>query len=141
MASWADNALQIIDVTDPSSPLPVSSVFDGRGGFDALNGANDIEVATISGKTYALVAGWTDSAVQIIDISSPTLPVPISSVFDGRGSFDALYRASDIEVATISGKSYALVASWADDAIQVIDVTNPSSPAAVTSIFDGPERL
>ncbi len=137
VASWADNALQIIDVTDPSSPLPVSSVFDGRGGFDALSGANDIEVVALSGRTYALVSGWTDSAVQIIDISSPTSPTPTSSVFDGRGGFDALYRASDIEVATISSRSYALVASWADDAIQVIDITNPSSPAAVTSIFDG----
>ncbi len=137
VASWADNALQIIDVTDPSSPLPVSSVFDGRGGFDALNGANDIEVVVLSGRTYALVSGWTDSAVQIIDISNPTSPAPTSSVFDGRGGFDALYRASDIEAVTISSRSYALVASWADDAIQVIDVTNPSSPSAVTSIFDG----
>ena len=77
-----------------------------------------------------MVSGWTDSAVQIIDISHPTSPTATASVFDSRGNFDALYRASDIEVATISGKPYALVASWADDAIQVIDITNPSSPCS-----------
>ena len=32
------NGVQIIDITDPRDPAPISSVFDGEGGFDALEG-------------------------------------------------------------------------------------------------------
>ena len=136
VASWADNAVQIIDVSDPDSPVPAVSVFDGVGGFDALAGASDVDVIKTAGRTYALVASWADSAVQIIDITDPTSPRPAASVFDGAGGYDALGGASDIEVTSSSGKTYALVAGWADNAVQIIDITNPVSPSPVTSVFD-----
>ena len=137
VASWADNAVQIIDITDPTSPRPVASLFDGSGGYDALGGASDIEVTSSSGNTYALVAGWADNGIQVIDVTDPTNPSPVASVFDSQGSFDALGGANDIEITTALGRAYALVVSIDDDAVQIIDIANPASPVAVASIFDG----
>ena len=137
VASRGDNAVQIIEITDPTAPLPVSSVFDEQDGFDALGRANDIETATISGSTYALVTSLDDDAVQIIDITDPTAPLPVSSVFDGRKGFGALGRANGMETTAISGGTYALVASHADNAVQIIDITDPTAPLPVSSVFDG----
>ncbi|MYB47123.1 MAG: hypothetical protein F4X71_05250, partial [Cenarchaeum sp. SB0662_bin_33] len=36
VASYLDNAVQLIDVTDPAKPVPVASIRDGVGGFDGL---------------------------------------------------------------------------------------------------------
>ena len=68
----------------------MASVFDGQGGFDALDGASDIEITAISGKIYALVASLEDDAIQIIDITDPAHPLPVVALFDGLGGFDAL---------------------------------------------------
>ena len=59
ISSIGDDAVQIIDITDPTSPLPVAAaIFDEPegGSFDSLDGANDVEIVQISGSTYALVA-------------------------------------------------------------------------------------
>ena len=130
VASYLDNAVQIIDVTDPTSPVPAASVRDGEGGFDALGGGSALVVTTISGNTYALVASIGESAVQIIDVTDPTSPAPVVSIRDGEGGFEALADPYDIEVVTVSGTTYALVPSFLDSAVQIIDLTDPASPSA-----------
>ena len=49
---------------------------DGRNGFDALDNSDAVEVVEISGRTYALVASWGDSAIQVADITDPANPSP-----------------------------------------------------------------
>ena len=135
--SLGNNGVQIIDITDPSQPAPTSSVFDGEGGFDALSWPSGITTVDISGRTYALVAGWHDDAVQIIDITEPEKPVPVLGVSDGVGGFDALDGPTDIATTNILGRTYALVASSGDHGVQIIDITDPSQPAPTSSVFDG----
>ncbi len=137
VASYLDNAVQVIDVTDPAAPVPVASLRDGEGGFEALGGGNAIAITTISGSTYALVAGYVDNAIQVIDMSDPTSPVPVAAIRDGEGGFEALAGPFDIEVITASGTTYALVAGWSDGAVQVIDMSDPTSPVPVAAIRDG----
>ena len=141
VASRGDDAVQIIDITDPSDPVPESAIYDGPGRFDALDGAGDIEIAPILGRTYALVASTVDSSVQVIDITDPDIPLPTVAIFDGQDDFDALEGASDIEIIQISGRTYALVASLEDDAVQIIDLTDPSDPIEIADIFDGQGRF
>ncbi len=136
VASNSDDAVQIIDITDPASPQPVSSVFNGQDGFDALDGANDVELVAISGRTYALVASLGD-AFQIMDVTDPASPAPISSAFNGQDGFDALAGASDVEAYAVSGRIYAVVTSNWDNAVQIIDITDPASPQPVSSVMDG----
>ena len=135
VASRADNAVQIIDITNPLVPLPAASIFDGQNGFDALSNPYDVETVAISGSTYAVVASRADNAVQIIDITNPLVPLPAASIFDGQNGFDALIRAHNLELFEIHGSTYAIVSSGADS-IQIIDITNPNAPVPAASIFD-----
>ena len=111
--------------------IPISSIFDGQNGFDALLGANDIDIVTISGDYYAVVTGHIDDGVQIINITNPASPTPVSSVFDGQNGFDALDGARGINIVTISGKTYVLVAGYLDNAVQIMEL----SPTLKTSQF------
>ena len=140
VVSRADNAVQIIDITNPLDPHPTASVFDGQGGFDALSNPYDVETITISGNTYAVVVSRADNAVQIIDITNPLDPHPTASVFDGQGGFDALTRAHNLELAELYGHTYAIVSSDADS-VQIIDITNPNAPVPVASIFDDVQSI
>ena len=137
VASYLDNAVQIIDVTDPNSPVPVAAIRDGEDGFEALGGGNAITVTTVGGNTYALVASYLENAVQIIDVTDPTSPVPVAAIRDGEDGFEALAGPFDIEVVAASGTTYILVASWLDGAVQVVDMSEPTSPVPVAAIRDG----
>ena len=77
VSNW-DNGMQIIDITDPLHPVAVRSIFDGHDGFDALGTPTNIAITTISGNTYAIVSSVVHDAVQIVDITDPLRPVPIS---------------------------------------------------------------
>ena len=54
-----DNGLQIINMSDPSSPISVAAVTDGHGGFNTLDDAWRVDAAKIGDEYYALVT--TDS--------------------------------------------------------------------------------
>ena len=145
VASLFEDAIQIIDISDPNFPLAVISISDGDPDsngdtFRALDRPSDITTVTIHGVTYALVT--SDNGLQIIDISDPNFPLAVISIFDGNTDsngfrFDALSGASDITTVTIHGVTYALATAASEDAIQIIDISDPNFPLAVTSIFDG----
>ena len=137
VASFTDDGIQIIDITDPARPVAAASATDGVDGFDVLAGARDIDTAKIGARTYALVASFTDDGIQIIDITNPARPVAVASATDGVGEFDELDGAGAVATARIGAKTYALVASFTDDGIQIIDITDPTRPAAVASVTDG----
>ena len=130
-----DDGVQIIDITNPSSPTPVSSITDGVDGYTELRRAASITTTTIGSSTYALVASLDDSGVQIIDITDPTDPVAVSSVTSG-GDYK-LGSASYITTTTIGSSTYALVAARSSNAIQIIDITNPSNPVDASTPTNG----
>ena len=137
VASFGDDGVQIMDVTDPARPVPVSAAFDGAGGFSALSGASDVEVFDMDGRTYAVVTGQYEHDVQIMDVTDPARPEPVSGAFDGAKGFSALLEASDVELYEIKGRTYGVVASFGDDGVQIMDVTDPARPVPVSAAFDG----
>ena len=120
VASFSDDGVQIIDITDPTRPQPTASVTDGVGGFDTLDGATGITTVTIGASVYALVASQIDDGVQVLDITNPASPQPVASVADGIGGFDELAGAFGITTVTIGTSVYALVSSTDDDGVQII---------------------
>ncbi len=150
VASYHDDGLQIIDVTDPESPSAVAHVTDGdtdvRGGtFDELEGARSVAAIRIGSSHYALVASEVDDGLQIIDITTPAIPVAVSGVTDCEAGCTAadyhmLDGAYSVTTVTIpvggADRHYALVASYEDDGLQIIDITTPASPAAVAHVTD-----
>ena len=135
VAAYADNGVQIIDITDPATPVPFSAMHDGMEGFDALGGATDLEVFGAGGRLYVAVAAPNDDGVQIIDITDPASPAPVAAVFAGSGL--ALDAAYDLEVFGAEGRTYMAVVSQWNDGVQIVDVTDPASPAPVAAIHDG----
>lgn len=98
--------VQILDLTDPAAPLPLSSVpMAGSAVRVAVNG-NLIYVAARSG------------GMRIIDISDPSAPIPMGMV--------PIADANDVAV---SG-AIACVAAGVEG-LRVVDVSVPSAPAVI----------
>ena len=148
VASFNDDGVQIINITDPANPAPVSDFDDGdsvRVGsldriFDELDGSYSITTVTIDSKVYALVAARNDNGVQIVDISDPANPAPVSSFDHGdtvNGKvYDGLNRPTSITTLTFEGGVYALVTAINSDGVQIVDITDPANPAPVSSFAD-----
>ena len=66
------SGIQVIDITTPYSPTPVSTIIDGAGGYTTLRSAESITTTTIDSSTYALVAARDDNGVQIMSITPST---------------------------------------------------------------------
>ncbi len=133
VASFADDGLQLVDVTDPASPVAAGSLEDT--GSTELDGASDVAVFTIGGNTYAAVASASgDDGLQIVDVTDPARPVAAGSIADGDSLL--LLTARDVAVFTMGGRIYAAVTSFADDGLQIVDVTDPASPVAAGSLED-----
>ena len=133
-----EDGMQIMDITNPAHPAPASAAFDGMGGFRALDAADDVEVFRIGGSAYAVVTGADDDGVQIMDVTNPAQPHPVSAVFDGR-EFAALGEADDVEVFGSGNRTYAIVTARSDDGVLIMDVTNPAQPQPLSAVFDGRE--
>ena len=135
VASISDDGVQIIDITDPASPAATASVTHDSD-FDELDGAFSVATATIDGYHYALVASLTDDGVQIINITNPASPTATASVTHDS-DFDELDAPRSIVTTAIGTSTYALVAAATDDGVQIIDITDPASPAATASVAHG----
>ena len=77
-AARDNNSVGIIDIGNPKMPRQVA-LFEDDDDL-ALHSAHSIETISINGRTYALVASPNDNGMQIIDVTHPALPFPVSSV-------------------------------------------------------------
>jgi len=71
-----NGGLEIIDISDPTTPVKVGQFNDGVGY------TNDIYV---SGSYAYLADSWDGCGLKIIDISDPTTPVKVGQFNDGEG--------------------------------------------------------
>ena len=137
LSSADSDAVQIIDVTDPQIPVLVASIRDGLDGFYALSRPLDTETFAADGRIYAAVASQGDHAVQIIDITEPSSPIPAASIREGQDGLDSMAYATGIESFAADGRIFVLVSGSGDRAVQIIDVTDPRAPAPVVPAGDG----
>ena len=137
VASYLDDAVLLIRIYDNGTLQPVSSARDGAGGFDALGGALGIDAFDVDGRAYAAVASHRDSAVQLIRIYDNGTLEAAGLARDGTGGFDALGGARAVDVLRMGDETFVIVASFLDDAVQLIQVHNDGTLEAVDSAFDG----
>ena len=122
-AARSDNSIGIIDIGNPQMPKQVVLLEDG--GNLALSGVNSIDTISINDRTYALVASAGESAMQIIDVTHPTLPFPVSTARHGT-EYPALLQPHDVTAITVENSTYyALLSAINDDLIQIIDSYKP----------------
>ena len=94
--------------------------------------------------------------VMITNVSIPDYPIVLKTITNGTDGYTKVHHPTSITTATIGSSTYALVTSASsdtsaslaslggysqtisrDDGVQIIDITNPSNPTAVSSITDG----
>ena len=129
----------IMNITNPENPTLVIAIKDieNGGDYDILQGVEDIAIINTNARVYALVTARHDDGVQIIDITDISNPIPVSSIVDNSIKSSSPYRAltSPYGIDTISiGESiYALVASYTDHGVQIINITNPENPSSASA--------
>ncbi len=137
--------VQIINISNPADPYPVSSIepdtltdiANGVGkGFDQLTRPNGVTIVEIGDSTYALVADNSGDGIQIINISNPAYPMATSSISNDDTGF-TLDGPRDIITHTVGAITYAIVTTDISDGVQIINISNPANPTAVSSITDG----
>ena len=135
VASIDDDGVQIINITDPGNPSAAAHITNGTA-YPELGDASSITTAQIGGSHYALVASFIGDGVQIINITDPGNPSAAASLTDGA-AYPELDGAYSITTARIGGSHYALVASFWDNGVQIIDITDPGNPSPVASLTNG----
>ena len=132
VASYSDNGVQILNVTDPSNITAAGSITDDNISLE-LAGATSITTFKSDGHTYVAVAAYLDDGVQILDVTDPPNIIAVGHITDDDISLE-LDGAQDITTFESGGHTYAAVASYSDDGVQILDVTNPSRIIAVGHI-------
>ena len=80
-------------------------------GYTELAGAWDITTVTLGSDIYALVTGYYDDGVQIINITDPSNPSPTWAISDDVDGYTELAGAWGITITTIGTDTYALIGS------------------------------
>ena len=112
---------------------PVSVLFDDN--LNALQGVRDVSTININGSTYALVTVPGDNIIQIINITNPASPEIVTAISNTE-NFTTSNFGDEIVTLQIDGFAYALYASTNNSVLQIINITNISSPSTLNVIRD-----
>ena len=125
---------------DPAAlPLvPAGRAENDVNGFDALDGAADVDVVDIGGRTYAVVASAEDHAVQLIRVHGNGTLEEAHSVSGSGTSGPVLSYAHGIDAFYMGGDAYAIVAAnGANGGAQLLRIHgNNETLSTVSSLLD-----
>jgi len=129
VASWGNfptvsSAFEIVDISNPSSPLHVGSLSLTNVVGVGLNSPHDL---VISGN-YAYIACEHGNDLEVIDISNPTVPVLTGRLTNGTNG--ALLQ-NPLGLSLVG--NYAFVTTGGGT-LEVIDISNPTAPAHKSSL-------
>ena len=80
------------------------------------------------------MTGWGDNGVQIMDVTNPGSRPRSQAYFMNRNGFDAgLGGLEDITIIDVRSRTFALVASWDAEGVQI---TRPYKPARAGGNFE-----
>lgn len=121
MTAFNSMSFSIIDISDPTTPVRISTLTDATN----LNGAQGVCVKG----NYAYVAARESDTLAIIDISDPTVPVIIGKLTDAT-------NLNGVRGIDVVGR-YAYTTSQTSDNLAIIDISDPTNPVLVGIFTDG----
>jgi hypothetical protein len=124
-----DNAVTLLDISVPSSPVIRTQIVNGAGLFTNLTGAAEL---AFSGHLLA-VAGEADDAVTLMDVSSPASPVRRALLRDGVGGFSELGGPRGLAISS----NLLAIAAFHDSAVTLVDISAPASPVLRSVLKEG----
>ena len=145
ITAQGDNALTILDVANPSNPLLLGEVVDitvnPASPFRRL--VNPFWVDVVGNIAYVTAGGFNTSlgSLTLIDVSNPASPIKLAELNDdtvqANSPFTKLRGAWAVKIIN----HLAFVTSYGDDALTVIDVSNPNLPRLVREFVNGSEGI
>jgi len=140
VTSFAEDGLQIIDITTPASPTAVGNLPDTEGSHERLlESSRGVDTFETGGNTYAVVASRDDHGIEIIDVTTPASPASVGNLTDTGGL--ELEGAFAVDIFEAGNKFYAVVAAQHDNGIQIVDITDPTDPTAAGKLADSSATL
>jgi hypothetical protein len=130
VTGYTADTVQILDVSDPTNIVAKDSL--ANSGSLELDGAFEVDVFTVGSSTYAIITGFVDDGVQILDVSDPTDISAVDSLTNS-GSLE-LDGAFEVDVFTVGSSTYAIITGFVDDGVQILDVSDPTDISAVDSL-------
>ncbi len=128
IANFNGNSVEIVDILDPSSPFHRSTITKSSS-TPFLSNPNGIYVLG----NYAYVVSFS-GGLDIFDISNPSNPVYKSTLLNGGNV--KLSGATSIFVALVKNELHAFITAANSNAIEIVNVNDPSSPRHVSSLVD-----
>jgi hypothetical protein len=122
VTAFYGSRLTTIDISNPTSPVPVASIRDQTN----LSFPND--VATQGSYAYVVNQISAGMELAIVNIANPAAPVVVGSLTDDTllsGAYRIRVRGNLVYISSNSASSVAMV-----------DVSDPSSPRLVGSVTD-----
>ena len=139
VASYREG-IQIINVTDPANPAATAAIFDDDHTI-LLDNTRGVDTFGVGGSTYAVATSRNDDGLEVVNVTDPASPVPVARIRDGGSGTTLLEGARGVDAFVVGGRTYAAVAALDDNGIQVVEIADPSKPAAVSGVADGPALL
>ena len=143
-SSGGGGSIQLVGIHPNGTISPIDSAANGDRGFDRLAGAFAVSAFRMGagdGLDYAVVSSTTGNGIQLVRIHPNGTLEAAGSAANGTGGFDELDRASDAAVFEMGGWTYALVASYGGNGIQLVRINPDGSLAAEGSAADGVGRF
>ena len=134
VTAYNDDGVQILDVSNLPTITAVASITDSTD-FPVLDGARGITSFKVGNVTYLAVTAGLDDGVQILDVSNLPTITATTSITDST-DFPTLDSPNGITSFKIGNSMYVVVASYNDDGVQILDVSNLPTITAVASITD-----
>lgn len=132
VANYYEDAIQIIDITDPDFPVSAST-FSSEG----MTSLHDIVTTQIGSHTFAVTTSSYDHTVTIVDVSDPHSPTLASQVSRTDTGFEYLDTPQYLDVVHFGESVLVVVPSYFDESVTLIDITDPHSPTASFAALNG----
>ena len=125
-----DNGVQLLDISDVDN-IAAKGIAEDGATFTTLGGPMGVDTFSIGASTYAIVTANDDDGVQILDLSDvANSNVSAKGVAVDGETFTELEGAEDVSTFTIGSFTYAMVASFEDDGVQILDISDVDNIAA-----------
>ena len=131
-----DGGVQILNLTDPTYPVPVGEIYEEMFGF-YLDVPNSVEILFIAGHIYAVMVGFHSDDVRIVNVTDPTHPVLVGGIHERPGEPYAFSRSCDVATSDISGRTYVIVTGIGYyGGMLIVNITDPEYPDTVSDVYD-----
>ena len=125
------NGIHIRDVTNPSDVMRKHHIFYTD--LPSLESATDVDVYSTGGRYYAVVTSELGK-VQIMDVTNPNRMIP-KGLIENDDTIK-LGGARAVSTFSVGNDYYAAIAAETDNAVQILNITNPNRIIPVDNISD-----